>query len=103
MYFGAGVARPLARTAGPRSIVTDATIAAASSATTIVQAEADVAENRMAAEALEARSLNDDEQRAGVDRHPFADVDLGDRAVAAGAQLVLHLHRFDDHDRLTGA
>ena len=40
------------------------------------------------------------EQRAGVDRLPFAHVDLGDRAVAAGAQLVLHLHRFDDDDRL---
>ena len=33
---------------------------------------------------------------------PFADVDLGDHAVAAGAQLVLHLHRFDDDERLTG-
>ena len=30
-------------------------------------------------------------------------MDLGDRPVAAGAQLVLHLHRFDDDDRLARA
>ena len=34
---------------------------------------------------------------------PFAGVDLGDRAVAAGAQLVLHLHRFDHDERLARA
>jgi hypothetical protein len=38
-----------------------------------------------------------------LDRHPFAHVDFGDGAVAAGAQLVLHLHGFDDHYRLARA
>ena len=33
----------------------------------------------------------------------LARVQLADRPVAARAQLVFHLHRFDDHDRLTRA
>ena len=47
MYFDPA-SSALARTAGPRSIVTDATIAAASSATSIVRQSAGVAEDRMA-------------------------------------------------------
>src|SRR6185436_18115883 len=49
-----------------------------------------------------ATSLNNEEQRARLDRVPFAGVNLGDHSVAAGAHLVLHLHRFDDDERLTG-
>ena len=33
---------------------------------------------------------------------PSAHVDLGDRSLTAGAQLVLHLHRFDHDERLPG-
>ena len=40
------------------------------------------------------------EQRAGLDRLPFLDEHLGDRAIAQRPEFVLHLHRFDDHDGL---
>ena len=52
MYFEPA-SSALARTAGPRSIVIDATMAAASSATTTVRQRLSVAASRMSAEALE--------------------------------------------------
>ena len=61
---------------------------------------------RLMEEAAEARPTidlhsNDSSSAPASTDVPSRDVNLGDRAVAAGAQLVLHLHRFDDDERLT--
>ena len=51
---------------------------------------------------VESRLLHDQQHGAGVDRLAFGDRDVAHAAIAGGAQLVLHLHRFDDDQALAG-
>src|SRR5262245_24842686 len=47
--------------------------------------------------------VHDGNQRAGLDRLPSEDGQFGDDPITPRAQLVLHLHGFDDGNRLPRA
>src|SRR3989454_5491025 len=120
------------RTRGPRSIVSVATIAAARIAAASISVKLPNRsalcprrrENRLTFSYVRGAAPEDslrppgcctgcsrglqalpdnDQQDAGVNRGPLSCVNFGHRTVSKGAELVLHLHRFDDHERLTGA
>ena len=89
------------RTNGPRSTVTEVTMAA----TRIAAARPTVADAQpnalMVTKLRPATSLIRPAARPHRPRRLPAHGSRR-RAVAAGPQLVLHLHRFDDHERLAG-
>ena len=102
MYFDPG-ARPARRAAGPRSIVSDATIADGEDRRHEHQAHADVADSS----AERGGRLNSFTELRSAARRPRPTSLRGRgprRPCRRGrAQLVFHLHRFDDDDRLTRA